>query len=166
MCVCVTSNTRDTRAHMGTRITQTNLTTIQTHQQVTRVCPVCLCVPAPPVLSFYPVTVPVRFIVQTKDSTGDCYRKRHRGSRDTQYLYVLHDLDDALPTRGLNDTLLKVVSIHVLHTALPSHRPVRQVATVPASPHCHATSSVRQASSSARQSRRAFDIRLAGAIVD
>ena len=53
-----------------------------------------------------------------------------------------------------------------LYTALPSHRPVRQVATVPASPHCHATSPVRQASSSARQSRRAFDIRLAGAIVD
>ena len=52
-----------------------------------------------------------------------------------------------------------------LHTALPSHRSVRQVATVPASPHCHATSSVRQASSSARQSRCAFDIRLAGAIV-
>jgi len=92
-------------------------------------------------------------------------QKTHRGSRDTQYRYVLHDLDDALPTRGLNDPLLKV-SNRVLHTALPSHHPVRQVATVPASPHCHATSSVRQASSSARQSRCAFDIRLAGAIVD
>jgi hypothetical protein len=31
-----TGHTRDTRAHTGTRITQTNLTTIQTHQHTTR----------------------------------------------------------------------------------------------------------------------------------
>jgi hypothetical protein len=70
----------------------------------------------------------------------------------------MHDLESCSqePTRSP----FKPIS---LHTALPSHRSVRQVA---ASPRCHATSSVRQAPSSARQSRCAFDIRLAGAIVD